>query len=136
MNCPSWTEGATAPAAVISQVAGANSVPTAAGIDLDALFQATNAFDQGDEESLAMIRQLYLKAAEDNAAVQRAVVGSASSGCPISGGTPTGQTFLAMIGWAEVVAAEPELILDDSGSPVNMISASTASLWLQQDKAR
>ena len=67
MNCPSWTEGAMAPAAVISQVTGANSVPTAAGIELDALFQATNAFDQGDEESLAMIRQLYLKAAEDNA---------------------------------------------------------------------
>ena len=75
VNCPSWTEGTTAPAAVISQVTGGNSVPTAAGIDLDALFQATNAFDQGDEESLAMIRQLYLKAAEDNATSQRAVVG-------------------------------------------------------------
>jgi hypothetical protein len=87
VNCPSWTESTAAPAAVISKV---DPVPTAAGIDLDALFQATNAFDQGDADSLAMIRQLYLKAAEDNAAVQRAVVGSASSSSPISGGSPTG----------------------------------------------
>ena len=79
VNCPTWTEGSTAPAAVISQV---DMVPTAAGIDLDALFQATNAFDQGDEESLAMIRQLYTKAAEDNATGQRAVVGVARSDRP------------------------------------------------------
>jgi hypothetical protein len=42
VNCPSWTEGPAAPAAVISKV---DTVPTAAGIDLDALFQATNASD-------------------------------------------------------------------------------------------
>ena len=76
---PKLDEGAAAPAAVISKVAGGDYVPTAAGIDLDALFVATNAFDQGDEDSLAMIRQLYMKAAEENAAVQRAVVGLASS---------------------------------------------------------
>ena len=124
VNCPTWTGGSAAPAAGVRKI---DPVPTAAGIDLDALFVATNAFDQGDDDSLAMIRQLYMKAAEDNAAVQRAVVGSAPSSSPIHGASPTGQTFLALVGWAGVNASGPELVLNDGGSPVNMISSTTAT---------
>ena len=113
---------------MISQV---GSVPTAAGIDLDALFQATNAFDQGDEESLAMIRRLYTKAAEDNATVQRGVVGVAKSDHSNPRASPTGQTFHAAIGWESVVAEARVVVSDDGGAPVNMISASTAALWEQ-----
>ena len=45
---------------------------------MDALFVATNMFDQGDEASLATMRQLYQEAAEENAATVQAVFGMSS----------------------------------------------------------
>ena len=75
-----------------------------------------------------MIRQLYLKAAEDNATGQRVVVGVAISDRPNQRASPTGQTFHAVIGWESVVATARVVVSDDGGSLENMISVSTAAL--------
>ena len=86
---------------------------------------------RGDEASLATIRQLYLKAAEENAATTRAVFGVASSVWAPHGATPVAQSFLVLVDH-EWVSETPEAVFDDGGSPDNLISALTAALWVHQ----
>ena len=71
VNCPTWKEPNAPPKAVVEQVVGQGGA--APDIDIDALLKAAAMLDDGDENAAAVMKQMYLKYAEENKASKASV---------------------------------------------------------------
>ena len=141
VNCPWWvtkpdgSEGydanhkaangaanPSAPGAVVAQVTPA---PTATAVDIDALMEALALADGPDDAAVAEMKQVYLKASSRNAQA-RPVLGKLPA-CILGvlGRAPSGQNFKAKFGGPDGLGAT-EVVNDDSGSPVSLVSPSKA----------
>jgi hypothetical protein len=145
-NCPHWVVAAdgseyhdphhkppevaagapVAPRAVVDQVTTAPA-PTATAIDLDALMEAFTLSDGPDDDTVAAMKQVYLKAAVRNATSTK-VVTLVLLACILGmlGRAPSGQNFRAKFGVSGALGTV-EVVDDDSGSPVSLVSPAKAA---------
>ena len=124
-----------APRAVVDQVA-ATPVATAAAFDMDAMFEAMALSDAPDDETRATMKQMYLTAANRNAASTKAVaLVLPACALGVSGTAPSGQNFRARFG-ADGALGAVEVVDDDSGSPVSLVSPAKAAQLVVQGLAK
>ncbi|MGB0675649.1 MAG: hypothetical protein ACPGOU_05435, partial [Candidatus Nanopelagicales bacterium] len=131
VNCPTWKEPNAPPKAVVEQVVGQEG----GAVDIDALLKAAAMLDDGDESAAAVMKQMYLKYAEENQASK--ATAKMIRGVPALGSDlpalvlnvnangrerASGESFLAYVGNGR----KPLRIEDDGGSPVSLVSPATA----------
>jgi ribosomal protein L37AE/L43A len=154
-NCPScedeWGTGAGgaaptgAPKVVVEQI---TPVPSAIGIDVNAMFDAMAMMDgEEDDGAAAVMRQTYLQKREENvvAAARNQMIrlvrqpDQAHLPCVIQatmGLSPAGQNFLVQISKGAHRGEGFETVDDDGGSPVSLISPQKANQLVQLNLAR
>ena len=126
VNCPTWKEPNAPPKAVVEQVVGQGGA--APDIDIDALLKAAAMLDDGDENAAAVMKQMYLKYAEENKASKASVKMIRGRDALVLNVNAqgreraSGESFLAYVGNGR----DPLRIEDDGGSPVSLVSPAIA----------
>ena len=100
-----------APRAAVDKIEAADA-PTAAAIDMNAMFEAFALAEDPDDPTIASMKQVYLKAASRSAAMTKAVLPVCILG--VLGTAPSGQNFRAKFG-ANGALGSVEVVDDDSG---------------------
>ncbi|MEC7232476.1 MAG: hypothetical protein VXW31_06030, partial [Planctomycetota bacterium] len=124
VNCPTWKEPNAPPKAVVEQVAGQGG----GAVDIDALLKAAAMLDDGDESAAAVMKQMYLKYAEENKASKASAKMIRGRSALVLGVNAnrreraSGESFLAYVGHGR----DPLRIEDDGGSPVSLVSPAVA----------
>jgi hypothetical protein len=152
-NCPWWVvtadgseyydanlikaaDGAGAPSAPRAVVDQVNPAPTAPAIDLDALMEAFTLVDGPGGDTVAAMKQVYLTASTRNAHAKPVMGKLPACILGVLGRAPAGQSFQAKFGVNGALGATVEVVDDDSGSPVSLVSPAKAAQLVALDLAK